>query len=140
MIRGVHHNLALASENADRLARYLCLAGTAEPASELAMKLVKMSDDARTLAGALERMSLRDTDAKYRERIEVEHEKAIVQAERDRERAKARYAQKKAERMEAETQRLEAAIRVAAEASAGAAEQATASPYFFNWATVPHET
>ena len=36
--------------------------------------------------------------------------------------------------MEAATQRMKAAMRIAAEASASAVEQATAPTYFFNWA------
>jgi hypothetical protein len=72
-----------------------------------------MSDDARVLAGALERLALQDADAKER-----------VKAERERE----RYHQKKA-------QAVEAAVEIAAEAAQSAAEQATSTtPLFINWA------
>jgi hypothetical protein len=80
-----------------------------------------MSDDARVLAGALERLALRDADAKDRARAAKERarwqEKNLRTARVSRE-------------VPASTAEVQATLNIASEAAAGAAEQS----YFFNWA------
>jgi hypothetical protein len=52
----VRDNLVKARRASDRLASLLCMAGMAESTPELSGRLTRMGDDARVLAGALERM------------------------------------------------------------------------------------
>ena len=101
------------------------MAGTAEPAGELAGRLTRMSDDARVLSAALERLALKDSDQRDRE-------KARRQREHDRERW--RKTQRDTTDVPTEPAAVESAMKIAAEAAAGAADQATHTSLFINWA------
>ena len=110
MSPSVRENLAKASRASDKLAMLLCMAGSAEPAAELSLRLVRMGDDARVLAGALEKLALRDADQKDREK-----------AKRERE----RYVQKKTQGdVEVRTVEIQTVVDIASEASLAAVEQA----------------
>jgi hypothetical protein len=121
----VRETLGKAAKTSDKLAALLCVAGNAEASGELAGRLTRMSDDARVLAGALERLAFRDADRKDREKAERE---------------KAYYARKKtqcdtgAEVPGVPTVESATVVEIASEAAQSAVEQAQRTSLFINWA------